>query len=253
MFHDQFTPDPEEVIQVHPALQDNASTGEETASAEPTPAPIEAAPPEKPSHEELQQRNFKELRDRTKQIERERDEAVRQLQALSAPQPEDDYDVKLGNDEIAEGKHLRELAKELKSVKKQFAQYAQETKAVSIETRLKQQYPDIEQVVTEQSINQLREQYPELAATLSASSDDYNKAASAYTLIKKLGIISPDTYNNDKAQAQKNFNKPRPLASIAAQQGDSPLTHANAFANGLTPELKKQLWEQMQQDMKRGQ
>jgi hypothetical protein len=38
------------------------------------------------------------------------------------------------------------------------------------------------------------------------------------------------------------------MASISPQQGDSPLTKANAFANGeLTPELKAQLWKETNQ------
>ena len=55
----------------------------------------------------------------------------------------------------------------------------------------------------------------------------------------------------DKRKAQENSAKPRPMASVSPQQGESPLSHANAFANGLTPELQKQLWKEMQ-DAKKG-
>ena len=56
---------------------------------------------------------------------------------------------------------------------------------------------------------------------------------------------------NDKAKAVINAQKPRPLTSISPQQGDSPLSKANAFANGLTPELQAQLLKEMKQSMKR--
>jgi hypothetical protein len=50
----------------------------------------------------------------------------------------------------------------------------------------------------------------------------------------------------DKLRAQKNAAKPKPLASVNPQQGDSPLSKANAFANGLTDDLKKQLRKEME-------
>jgi hypothetical protein len=54
----------------------------------------------------------------------------------------------------------------------------------------------------------------------------------------------------DRAAAQKNASKPKPLASVSPQQGDSPLSRANAFANGLTPELQKQLRQEMEEARK---
>ena len=42
-----------------------------------------------------------------------------------------------------------------------------------------------------------------------------------------------------------NINKPRPASSIGAQTGTQPLQRANAFANGLTDELKEQLLREM--------
>ncbi len=48
-----------------------------------------------------------------------------------------------------------------------------------------------------------------------------------------------------ETRIQKNASKPKPLASVNPQQGDSPLSRANAFANGLTEELKDQLRKEM--------
>jgi len=64
-------------------------------------------------------------------------------------------------------------------------------------------------------------------------------------MVKKLGIYKPDNYEKDRAHVATNANKPRSSASISPQQGDSPLSNANAFADGLTPELKKKLYAEM--------
>jgi hypothetical protein len=96
----------------------------------------------------------------------------------------------------------------------------------------------------------LRAAYPEVAATINSSSDLYNQASSAYTLIKKLGIHNPDAYKAEKAIVQENAAKPRPTASLSPQTGDSPLSNANAFANGLTDDVKKQLYREMLDSMK---
>jgi len=49
---------------------------------------------------------------------------------------------------------------------------------------------------------------------------------------------------------QANTAKPRPLTSVSPQSGESPLSRANAFAEGLTPELKKNLFKEMQEAKK---
>ena len=65
-------------------------------------------------------------------------------------------------------------------------------------------------------------------------------------MVKKLGISEQVMVDNQgKATAQRNAAKPRPTASISPQQGETPLSRANAFANGLTEEMKKQLYKEM--------
>jgi hypothetical protein len=67
----------------------------------------------------------------------------------------------------------------------------------------------------------------------------------AYKMIKLLNIHRDTSYDADKLKAQQNLAKPKSLSSIAPQKSESPLSHANAFANGLTPELKDQLVKEM--------
>ena len=194
----------------------------------------EAAPKETP-----QQINFRNLRQQKEQAEKERDEALRALQAKSvAPASEENFN--LASDDLVEGKHLKAQQKKL-----------QELEGQVMEAKLRAQYKDFDTVVSKENIDKLKEKYPQVAKTIGQSGDLYGKAVSAYTTIKEFGIHVEDTHQEDRERAQANSAKPRPLASVSPQQGDSPLSHANAFANGLTNDLKTQLRKEMEEARKR--
>lgn len=206
-------------------------------------------------NESSAQVNFKKLREAKDKAERERDELIRyfketQQSKETAKEPEEDEEIHLGPDDLAEGKHLTKVAKKIKKLEEQLKSYQQKSTAVSIETQLKNQYPDFDKVVTSDNLKSLKESYPEIASTISSTTDLYSKAVSAYTLLKKLNIHVEDTYQNERDIVHKNISKPRPLTSVSPQQGDSPLSKANAFANGLTDELKSQLYKEIVESRK---
>lgn len=233
------------------ALQEAVQTEQDTFTTTMSPAQdsTKETPPPSPELASSSERNLKALRELKERAERERDEALRKAAELeskfSSAQEDDNFTI--GNDELAEGKHLAKVDRRMKKLEEKMLQAQAQATQSLIETRLKMEYPDIESVVNKSNIELLSAQYPHLAATLDSSSDFYNKAVSAYTMIKKLGIV--DTMQNETRIAQ-NTNKPRTISSLNAQQGDSPLSHANAFANGLTRELKEQLWKEMQECMR---
>ena len=233
-------------------------TQENTQETPPEPAAPEATEPSKPAPapdylESAKERNWREVRKKAEEADklaRERDELARKLQELesgrqASPQ-EEDYDVRLGADELAEGKHLDKVQRKIKALEQKISQYEQRSTTMALEVKIKSEYPDFDCVVSKENIAELQAQYPELAHTLNANGDLYSKAVSAYTMIKKLGIQPDTTHIQDRVQALKNAQKPRPLTSVNPQQGDTPLSHANAFANGLTEDLKKKLWQEMQ-------
>lgn len=209
-----------------------------------------------PMKDNSSERNFKAMREIKERTERERDEALRRLQEYeqrsntqAQPQQvsEDDDDISLGPDELAEGKHLSKVGKKIKKLEQQIHNYQQQSQTVAIESRLKSEYPDFDKIVSKTNIDLLKEMHPHIANTLNSASDLYSKAVSAYTLIKSLGIHVEDTFQQDRQLAQKNASKPRPLTSVSPQQGDSPISRANAFANGLTEDLKVQLRKEMEE------
>ena len=201
-----------------------------------------------------QQKNFKALRQEKERAEQERNEAMMRLAEYEKQQTpkehdnrehDEDLEINIGDDDLFEGKHYKKLQKQLKKQEEALRQYQEQTRAVSAESKLKTKYTDFDKVVSEENIKKLRAEEPEIAEAIASTQDIYSKAVSAYKMIKKLGIYVEDNYGQDRDIAKQNSLKPKPLASVSPQQGDSPLTKANAFANGLTPELKKQLWREM--------
>jgi hypothetical protein len=212
----------------------------------------ELKPQQKP-----QEQRFAELREAKSRAERERDEALKLLQEYELRQqkesilPDEEDELQIAPDALAEGKHLSKVSKKIKKLEEQLKNYHQQSSQIGIESQLKSQYPDFDKVVNEQTLHALRTEYPQIAQTLNSSTDLYSKAVTAYTLVKKLGLKPEDLYQEDRERAQNNSNKPRPLASLSPQQGDSPLSNVNAFAKDykLSEELRKQLHKEMVEAM----
>lgn len=176
--------------------------------------------------------NIRALRESKQQAERERDEYLKRLQEYESAkeQPKQERSA-YNDDDLIEGRHLKELEARLDEQRRVL-------EGATIEARVKAQYPDFDKIVNNDSINRLRQTHPELAATIASSSDLYNKAASAYTLIKQMGFDGSTQAQTESVQS--NVSKPRPNT-----QSTSPLTQANAFSNGLTDDLKRQLYKEM--------
>jgi hypothetical protein len=205
--------------------------------------------------------NMRILREKAEKAERERDEMMRQILAFQQQQQpkvqepietEEDYLASLGieADSLAEGKHLKPLMKELRSLKNELNQYKRQTVQDTIEVRLKSRFPDFDSVVNQSNLEMLRNANPVLAEAILATPDQFKQATLAYEMVKQYGIYKDTSYDQDKIVAQKNAAKPRPLASVSPQQGESPMSKANAFANGLTADLKAQLLKEMNQHKK---
>lgn len=191
----------------------------------------ESAPKQAPTHSQAdidKERNFRALREKADRIQKERDEMARQLKEL---QKKADRDP----DDLVEARYVND----------KIAQLEQKMYMNSTESRLKYELPDIESVVNEKNLQALVEREPELAAAINSSTDFYAKAKAAYKAIKQFGIIQDPAASADRERAQANATKPRAGAQVTGAGSDSPLTRAHAFANGLTDDLKKQLWKEM--------
>ncbi len=186
--------------------------------------------------------NFKQLRESNKQLEerlKKSDEIIESFTRSNQPVPQPKE--KLGKDDLAEGRHLEEL-------EAKFEQRWQQKELEMIPDRLKTKFDDFDQVVTKETLEKLEKTEPELYRTIQSGTDLFAKGVAAYKTIKSQGFTQEQhDYMKQKEQAQTNHKKP---LSAQAVKGQGALHDANIFANGLTPELKKQLQKEMAEAVK---
>jgi hypothetical protein len=244
----QEAPVADEMVENQGIFEQEMVENQPSESEEAPVAPKQHVESSKPAPQE----SWKLLREKAEQAQKRALELERQLQEernRNQPQEYDDEDYSLDpdEDELVEGKHLSKYNKKINNLESKLAQYEQQATLSRIETQIKKQYSDFDQVVSTENLANLRTMYPELMHSIDVNQDIYSKAVSAYTMIKKLGIEeAPTEYSQNKELAHRNSLKPKPSAALSPQKGDTPLSRANAFAQGeLTPELKAQMLQEM--------
>ena len=215
-----------------------APTVQESAAPEVVAAPVE-------TEREI---NFRQLRKEAENAQRERDLMARELREIRAkldPQrtEEPEQDIHINPDDFVEGKHLSAYDRKLKRLEQEMITARKQAEQIAAEALIRSKYPDFDSVVTQEALQSLQRDHPEIAATISANTNLQTQAGAAYKIIKQLGIKA--NYETEQEIINKNQAKPKPLASLSPQHTDSPLTHANAFANGLTQDLKDRLYKEM--------
>lgn len=194
---------------------------------------------QKETEENSKELNFRKLRETNKQLDQRLEKANEiieaftnsQNQATAPPQEEE-----LGAEDLAEGRHLKKLEEKIERL-----MYQKELEAVP--DKLKGKFTDFNQVVTKENLEKLEETEPELYKTIRSGTDLFAKGVAAYKTLKSLGYAQDqESMTKQKDHVQANHKKP---LSAQAIKGQGALHEANAFANGLTPELKKQLQKEM--------
>jgi hypothetical protein len=179
--------------------------------------------------------NFRRLREKAERAERERDQAMSLLrqqeqqrlynEQLLNQQRNQPQEPTVDPDDYAQVNYVNRMI-ENKTRQMETRQQEQEQKfyAQMVETRVKTQYRDFDEVVSAENIAMLRELEPAYASSLAANPDLFMKAEGAYKLIKQLGIHKESTTQAiARDRVAQNSGKPRP-ASVA-----SPLSQANNY------------------------
>ena len=109
---------------------------------------VEQTQPQQPvaQQESVQAKNFRELREQTERIARERDELLRKLQEAQQKQieqPQEELYIK--PDDLVEGKHLSKYDKKMKALEEQLNQYKQQSLQLAMENKLKSEFPSHDQ------------------------------------------------------------------------------------------------------------
>ncbi len=181
-------------------------------------------------YEAIQARNFKAIKEAADRATRERDDLARKLQEYENAKVESQYeDLNIKEEDLVEGKHLVQAMKRIQHLEQQQKQYMKQSSETTAEMKLRQQYPDFDKVMTLENIQMLTASYPEIAESA----------------IKGFGIYADKPQDADKKKVAANAAKPKPLASVSPQHGESPISRANAFSEGLTEARKEELRKEM--------
>lgn len=227
---------------------------EESPQAEPQAAESENAQA-KPAESQGERRkrndveyNWAEARKKMDALDKQNREMADQLAKLQKPPtpPEVDELDRLADDDIITKAHARKMAERMA---RQIAQdVIKQREAATVDDRLAAKFPDFADVVTKDAIETLKQTEPELAYSLANNPDPYAQGVAAYKLLRRLNIGEDMAKTQEKKKALENTQKP---VSVNAVSKNSAIGNAHLFENGLTPELKKSLWKEMQDARKR--
>ncbi len=202
----------------------------------------EASPVSEVKADESQDRNWREMRNVMEELKNRNQALEAEVARMREPPPQPEPQESYTDEDISTVGMTKKL------IEKRAAEIAKEVvkqrEALTVEDRVRQKFPDYDAIVNKENLERLYTTAPELVKMLKANQDDpYEQAVGAYKLMKKFG-----TNEEDAAKLKENQEKPRSVNSVGQT---SALSQANTFSRGLTPELRKQLFEEMKEAAKR--
>lgn len=208
-----------------PQEQPEVQPQEETQEQQELAAPEETAPQQpQQTQEQKESGHFKKLRESYEREKREKEQLydivykMQQMQSAT-PAAKKTEEPELDDDDYVPRNYVD---KRLRETQEQLAQYQQALYEQAVSNQLRSQYQDFSQVLSSENISKLREEHPEIAASLASNPDIASKAQATYKIIKKLGIATPDRFEEDRQRVQTNTQKPRPAVT-------SPLSYAHDY------------------------
>lgn len=228
----------DEETQVVEEAQEATQAIDQAAESENQHDERQATVPETQSKKKSTDYNWSEARRKMAELERrtqEQQELINKLQSQKNPEEE------LSPDDLLTVAQLNKVnAKRDQETLRELQRHKEEI--------LRLRYPDLDQVLSNENLEIFEQQEPELAETLTAlQGDPIKMRIAAYKMIKKT-LVKDTPPSMEKQKAESNSKKPVSIQSVGK---GSAIGTISAFENGLTPELKKQLYKEMQNAIKR--
>jgi hypothetical protein len=219
----------EGIIEATEAVQEHDDDSQET----------QGASDQKRNDEE---KNWAEVRRKMKDQQHLIEESQRRIAELTTPKSskqEDEWGIE--DEDLVEGKHLKELKKELKSLKSELRNREND----SVQDRVRARFTDFQDVVTPENIELLKEKKPVLAKALSRTDNQYELAVEAYDLIKTYVLKEAPKESLEARRAAENASKPR---SVQAMSKTSAMADLNQFAE-MSAKGKKEFLRSKHEEM----
>ena len=231
------------------------SASQEVAPPETTEnhAEAQAEAPVQNHVEDPQDRNWKAIRERQKELERDlrkKDElleSVLKMQAQNAPpkpQEVDELDSIGDDDYVPKAKSKRLVQKELDPLKKEIeelkAQLNHQKQSDRI-NQLRRQYSDFDEVVNSETMALLEQQDPELAETIVELKDPYKIGMQTYKYVKAMNLQKKVPENRRAKEIDQKIEANNKTVQSPLSNEKRPM--AQAFK--MTEDLKSKLQEEM--------
>lgn len=213
-------------------MSEEVMTGVETEAAA-----QEAGHSESPEAKQNDQdKNWRAMREQMDELKRYSQHLETEVRQLKVPPQQKEEEISAAEDDLSTVGLTKKLAK--KEAQSIVNEYMAKKDAEFAEQMARLKYQDYDAVVSKDNLQQLVQREPELARMLMSNPDPVG----AYKLMKRLGVNSEES-----ALVKQNQEKPRSVQSVGQT---SALSQAHAFAQGLTPDVKKSLWAEMQDAIK---
>ena len=178
--------------------------------------------------------NWRKMEQRLETLERERNELREAVNTSKAPVEEAPNELeRLQDDDLITVGQVNKLAEA--RARKIIEEELQKREKASLPAKTKEIYKDYDQVVTNENIEQLIKEDPDLEYDIQVSKNPY---ARAYKAIKQAQFYKERVQNavNEK-RMEDNAAKPVSSNSIGRER---PLSHANDYAKG-SPDLFEEM------------
>lgn len=228
----------DEETQVVEEAQEATQAVDQAAESENQHDERQAIVPEAQSKKKSADYNWSEARRKMAELERRTQE---QQELINKLQSQKNQEEELSPDDLLTVAQLNKVnAKRDQETLRELQRHKEEI--------LRLRYPDLDQVLSNENLEIFEQQEPELAETLTAlQGDPIKMRIAAYKMIKKT-LVKDTPPSMEKQKAESNSKKPVSVQSVGK---GSAIGTISAFENGLTPELKKQLYKEMQDAIKR--
>lgn len=193
--------------------------------------------------------NWAEMRRQIREKDQQIDDLKNQFYQMtrrSTQVEEEDELANLAKDDIITVEQAEKLAE--RRARKIAEEVFKQREAETVEERVQLKYSDYADVVSKENIELLKRTEPELAQSLYHMPDPYSQAVAAYKLLKKISVKT-ESPSLEKKKAMENSQKPLSVNAVTQQ---SAIGNVHIFENGLTREMKSQLWKEMKAAMKAG-
>lgn len=211
--------------------------------------------------EDRNDRNWRALRQSKEDLERktrmQEDLIQRILSQQSHPQPvnqsiEEDIIQELAKEEYVPGEKVakgfkklkEEFRRELDEVKKTYASQHQN----QLFNELKREYPDFEDVVNSETLNQLETSNPRLAKFIADSKDPYAIAVQSYEYIKAKGLASKEAPSKRARETEAKIEQNK--KTVQTPMDKRPMAQAFSY-DTLSEDQKKALQREMYSNAQR--